>query len=162
VASGGAPSGARIGLLAALTATAWVALVVAIWGILALLTNGEVIVQADAGPLLGPVMVAAGAVALLLLVLRIMRRAEPPVLAFFGTAAAVYLVMLVVGGIGYALIRGQVLWLLTFPLAYSVSPFVLAAALLAGLSAVLARSIGRAELRGAARPRWPWEDPFDE
>lgn len=162
MASGEAPSGARIGLLAALSAAAWVALVVAIWGILALLLNADPIVQPDAGPLLGPTMVGAGAIALLLLVLRVVRRGEPPVLAFFGTAAAVYLVMLVVGGIGYALIRGEALWLLAFPLAYSVSPFVIAAALLAGLTAVLARSIGRAELRGASRPRWPWEDPFDE
>ena len=160
--SDGAPSRARLGLLAVLTAAAWVALVVAVWGILSLLLNADVIVQADAGPILGPVMVAVAAVALLLLVLRVMRTGESSVLAFFGTAAAVYLLLLVVGGIGYTFIRGQVLWLLAFPLGYSVSPFMVAAALLAGLAAVLARSIGRAEERGDQRPRWPWEDPFDE
>jgi hypothetical protein len=152
----------RLLLLSALTAAAWVALVIAIWGILSLLLDLDVIPQSDAGPLLGPIMVACAAVALLLLVLRVVRTGEAPGITFFGTAAAVYLVLLLVGGIGYALIRAQLFWVIGYPLGAGSSPFIVAAALLAGVAALLARSIGRAEVRGAPRPRWPWEDPSDE
>lgn len=149
-------------LLATLTAVAWVAVVIAVWGILSLLLNLDVIPQGDAGPLLGPVMVLVAAVALLLLVLRIVRTGERPGIAFFGTAAAVYLVLLIVGGVGYALIRAQLFWLIGYPLGAGSSPFIVVAALLAGIAALLSSAIGRAEVRGAERPRWPWEKPSDE
>lgn len=153
---------AQLGLLSALTAVAWIAVVVAVWGILSLLLDRNVIVQADAGPYLGPIMVGCAAVMLLLLALRIVRTGETAGITFFGTAAAVYLVLLLVGGIGYTLVRAELLWLLVFPLDYATSPFTLAAALLAGIAALLARSIGQAEVRGARRPRWPWENPADD
>ncbi|WP_210479790.1 DUF6121 family protein [Naasia sp. SYSU D00948] len=159
-ASSGAPS-ARLGLLAVLTTAAWIAVVIAVWGVLSLLLDTDVIRQQDAGPYLGPSMVAVAAVALALLVLRIVRTDERPPVAFFGTAAAVFLVLLFVGGIGYTLVRGELFWLLGFPLEYAPSPFIVAAALLAGAAALIARVIGRAEKGGARRPRWPWEDPSD-
>ncbi|BDZ45075.1 DUF6121 family protein [Naasia aerilata] len=68
----------RLLLLAALTAVAWVAVVIAVWGILSLLLDLDVIPQGDAGPLLGPVMVGLAAIALLLLVLRIVRTGSGP------------------------------------------------------------------------------------
>jgi hypothetical protein len=152
----------RLLLLAALTAVAWVALVIAVWGILSLLLDLDVIPQGDAGPLLGPIMVACAAIVLLLLVLRVVRTGETAGIAFFGTAAAVYLVLLFVGGVGYALIRAQLFWLIGYPLGAGTSPFLVAAALLAGIAALLARAIGGAEQRGTPRPRWPWENPSDE
>jgi Family of unknown function (DUF6121) len=151
----------RLGLLAVLTTAAWVAVVIGIWGILSLLLDADVIPESDAGPYLGPAMVTVAAVALLLLLLRVLRTDEKPGIAFFGCAAAVFLVLLVVGGIGYTLIRAELFWLLAFPLQHAASPFIVAAALLAGVAALLARSIGGAEKRGARRPRWPWEDPED-
>ena len=155
------PMPVRLALLAALTAGAWVAVVIAVWGILSLLLDADVIRQGDAGPYLGPVMVAVAAIALLFLLLRILRNGERPAVAFFGSTAAVFLVLLFVGGIGYTLIRGELFWLLGFPLQYAASPFIVAAALLAGVAALIARSIGRAEKSGAHRPRWPWENTDD-
>ncbi|WP_286278464.1 hypothetical protein [Naasia aerilata] len=70
--------------------------------------------------------------------------------------------LLLIGGIGYALIRGQLFWLVGYPLGAGSSPFIVAAAFLAGIAALLAGAIGRAEIGGAPRPRWPWEDPSDE
>ncbi len=155
------PLPARLAVLAALTAGAWVAVVIAVWGLLSLFLDADVIRERDAGPLLGPIMVAVAAVALLLLVLRIVRTDERPAVAFFGTSAAVFLVLLIVGGFGYTLIRGQAFWLLGFPLEYAPSPFIVAAALLAGAGALIARSIGSQEKSGRGRPRWPWENPDD-
>ncbi len=155
------PLPARLAVLAALTSGAWVAVVIAAWGLLSLLLDADVIREPDAGPFLGPAMVAVAAVALLFLLLRIVRTDERPAVAFFGTAAAVFLVLLIVGGMGYTLIRGELFWLLAFPLEYAPSPFIVVAALLAGAAALIARSIGRAEKSGRGRPRWPWENPDD-
>ncbi len=155
------PMPARLALLAALTTAAWVAVVIAAWGLLSLLLDADVIREPDAGPFLGPAMVGVAAIALLFLLLRVVRTGERPAVAFFGSAAAVFLVLLFVGGMGYTLVRGELFWLLGFPLEYAPSPFIVAAALLAGAGSLIARAIGRAEKGGARRPRWPWEDPSD-
>jgi hypothetical protein len=151
----------RLELLAALATVAWVAVVIAVWGLISLLLNSDVIAESDAGPYLGPTMVGLAAVALLLLLLRTLRTDERAGIAFFGCLAAVFLVLLFSGAIGYTLIRAQLFWLLAFPLQHAASPFIVVAALLAGVTALLARSIGGAEKRGASRPRWPWENPDD-
>jgi hypothetical protein len=149
-------------LLAAFTAAGWAAVVVAAFGILSLLLDLDVIPQSDAGPLLGPAMVVGAAVVLALLVIRIIRTEQPAGLSFVGATAAVYLALLVLGAIGYTLLRAEVIWLLVFPLTYAVSPFIVAAALLAGIAALVGRSMGARQAKGRPRPRWPWEDPSDE
>ncbi|WP_210507470.1 DUF6121 family protein [Naasia sp. SYSU D00057] len=151
----------RLGLLAALVTAAWIAVVIAVWGLTSLLLDVDVIRESDAGPYLGPAMVAVAAAALFLLLLRVLRTDERPGIAFFGCTAAVFLVLLAIGGVGYTLIRAELFWLLGFPLQYAASPFIVLAAVLAGVAALLARSIGGAEKRGASRPRWPWESPDD-
>jgi hypothetical protein len=157
------PAGGATGvrLLAALTAAAWCALVVAAFGVLSLVLDLEVIPQSDAGPLLGPVMVLVAGLVLGLLVLRIVRTAQPAWLTFVAAAAGVFLTLLFSGGILYAFVRAEPVWLLVFPLSEAISPFIVVAALLAGAAAVAARAIAIAERSGHGRPRWPWEGPED-
>ena len=157
-AAGGATD---VRLLAVLTAAAWCALVVAAFGVLSLVLDLEVIPQSDAGPLLGPVMVIVAGVILGLLVVRIVRTAQPAWLSFVAAAAAVFLTLLFSGGILYAVVRTEPVWLLVFPLSQAISPFIVVASLLAGAAAIGARAIGIAERAGHGRPRWPWEDPED-
>jgi len=151
----GGPSDVR--LLAALTAVAWAALVVAAFGILSLVLDLEVIPQSDAGPLLGPVMVLVAGAVLGLLIVRIVRTGQPAGLSFVAAAAAVFLTLLFSGGILYSFVRAEPVWLIVFPLSEAISPFIVVASLLAGAAALAARAIGAAERSGRGRPRWPWE-----
>jgi len=70
----------------------------------------------------------------------------PRLLAAALTAAVlVWAVMLVVGGAGYALTRGEAVWALLFASRYALSPFVLGAAVLAALVVAGTLAVGRAE-----------------
>jgi hypothetical protein len=144
-------------LVALFTVVAWIATVVAAFGILSLALDMEVVAQAAAGPLLAPIMVVAAAVVLFLLLVRVIGTRQPPGVSFVGLAAGVFLTLLIVGGVTFTVITADPVQLLFFPLNYAASPFVVAAALLAGLTGPIALGVlGRAE-RGD-KPRWPWED----
>jgi len=144
-------------IVAVFGVVAWIAFVVAVFGIISLVIDIDVVRQEDAGPFLGPAMITAAAVVLGLLLVRIQRAAEPAGVSFVGCAAAVYIVMLLVGAIGYAAITGRIAQLLFFVLDYGLSPFVVAAAILAGLTGITVLAVvARGE--GGGRPRWPWED----
>ena len=138
-------------LVPVLVAVGYLAVVIALWGMLSLALDRDAIEEADAGPLLGPSMAAAGFVvaALGLWSLRRRRTLLAPTLA---AVASVYVVMLVVGGVGYAITRGELVWLLLFPARYAASPFVLGAALLAGLSIVFLWLVTVRDRRSAGRP----------
>jgi signal transduction histidine kinase len=144
-------------LLAVFGVVAWIAVVVAAFGMLSLLLDVDVIAEPQAGPLLGPVMVVAAAVVLGLLLVRIQKVDEGPGVSFVGATAAVYLTLLLVGGVGFTAITADLSQLLFFPFAYCASPFVLSAAVAAGLTALaVLATAGRGERGG--RPRWPWEN----
>jgi signal transduction histidine kinase len=144
-------------IIAVFGVIAWIAAVVATFGLLSLILDVDVISQAQAGPLLGPVMVVAGAVVLGLLLVRVQTARQGPGISFVGATAAVYITMLFVGGIVYTAITADLLQLLFFPFGYSASPFIVAAAVLAGLTAIAVLAVeGRGEKGG--RPRWPWEN----
>ena len=120
------PSNPR--LLPVLAAVVYLAAVVAYWGLLSLALDREVVDYPDAGPLLGPAMaVAAGAVTWLALWRT--RRSRSPwagaVLAAVGSLAA----MLLVAVVGYAPVAGA---------HFALSPFILGAAGLSGLTVVAA------------------------
>jgi len=118
-------------MLAVLATVTYAAAVIALWGFVSLALDVDVVFQADAGPLLGPAMVLASCVTTFVAIIRAGARATPGLHAALAVASA-YGVMLLVGAVGYMLIRGDLAWFALFIGGYALSPFVLGAALLAG------------------------------
>jgi len=118
-------------MLAVLATVTYAAAVIALWGFVSLALDVDVIDQADAGPLLGPAMVLASCVTTFVAIIRSSPRSTPGLHAALASASA-YGAMLLVGSVGYLLIRGDLAWFALFIGAYALSPFVLGAALLAG------------------------------
>lgn len=132
-----------------LTTVTWVAAVVAVSGVISLVLDRDVIDYPDAGPLLGVVMVAAAAGVTWAGSWRGSRAASPWLPALL-TAIGSFAAFVVVGAIGYGLIRGSLAWMLLSAAHFASSPFVVAAALLAFLAAVGAWVLSRPR-RGPAR-----------
>ena len=105
------------------------ALVIALFGFISLIANRDFIIEADAGPLLGPWMVAVACVATFVALVRAQGRAAPWPTAL-GSAASSCVLILVAGGIGYMVTKGQPIWALLFAARYAGSPFVIGAAAL--------------------------------
>ncbi|MBT1664290.1 hypothetical protein K0028_12090 [Curtobacterium flaccumfaciens pv. flaccumfaciens] len=151
-------------LIATMTSVLFIALVIAVTGFEALLADVEVISQPDATPYLGPAMVVGGAVVVFLATAAGVRDGNPGVTALVA-AATVYLVMLGVGAVGYALVRSDATELLVFPAGYALGPFVVGSVVVALLSVLggitmarhQARTGGGAGAVGAARPDGPDE-----
>jgi hypothetical protein len=122
-------------LLPALATVLYVALVITTFGFLSLFLGRDVIAESDAGTLLGPAMVAAAAVVTFVALVRVTDR-RTPWGAALAAAASTFIVMIVVGALLYAWARGEIVWLVIYAAQQSVSPFVIAAALLAGLTVV--------------------------
>jgi hypothetical protein len=123
-------------MLPVLATVTYGAAVIALFGFTSLLLDVDVIDQKDAGPLIGPIMVLASCVVVLLALLRVRGRASlvGPAAA---AAASVYAVMLVVGAVAYATVRADLTWLVLFVGAYALSPFVWGPAVLAGVAVVV-------------------------
>lgn len=111
-------------LLPTLAAVVFLAAVVAYWGILSLALDREVVDYPDASPLLGPAMATAAVIVTWLALLRTRRSRSP----WPGTAAALVVslvVMLGVAAVGYAPVAAG---------HFALSPFILGAAALAGVT----------------------------
>ena len=174
------------------------ALVIMVAGFEALLLDRDPIDEPDAGTLLGPLMVAAAVLVVLLSLLRSaalsdardhrapeVRGTFPAQPAVLGrptvtdrtsvgagdevagprgpaphllvpsivTAALVYALMLVVGGVVYGLVRQELVWVLLFAARYAVSPFVIGSAVCAGLVVAGTLAVSRVDPgRPQARP----------
>jgi hypothetical protein len=127
-------------LLPVLMAVTYLAAVIAAWGITSLMTNTDVITEPDAGPLLGPSMAAAATVVTWIWLSRL--RTARSVLGIAALAAvSTWFAMILVGGIGYSITKGDFTWLLLFGGKYAVSPYVLVPALLSALAVVLSKAL---------------------
>lgn len=122
-------------LLPVLVSVGYVAALIAAWGFTSLILDRDIISEADAGPLLGPSMALAAAVVVAIALWRLRYRHSVVGVAA-GTTASAYLVMLVIGAVGYAYSRHDAVWLVLFTARYAVSPFIVGAALLAGVSVI--------------------------
>lgn len=114
-------------LLPVLAAATYLAAVVALWGVLSLALDRDPVDYPDAGPLLGPGMVAAATVVTWLALLRTRRSRSPwpgTVLALVLSLAAMLLVALV--GYGTAAVPH-----------FLVGPFVPGAAALSGVTVLV-------------------------
>lgn len=122
-------------LIPALAAVTYVAAVVALWGLLSLALDLDPVDYRDAGPLLGPAMVAVATVVTWASLWRIPRTtAWSRALA---AAALSFVAMLLVGAAGYAFTRGDAAWLLLAAGHFALSPFVPSAAALAGVTTLV-------------------------
>jgi hypothetical protein len=153
----------------------YVALVVASFGMLSLFLDQEVVAQTDAGPLVGPIMVGAATLALLLVMWAGVGRAghamrTVPVSMVVLAAGLSYLFYGFAGGLVYGLNAGNTvvpdgtdgvptepISALLFLAEQLTSPFAAAVALWAGIVALLYFLLLMWRAHGGQRPRWPWE-----
>ncbi|WP_448810963.1 DUF6121 family protein [Agromyces bauzanensis] len=152
----------RTWVVAGFAAALYLAFVVAAYGFVSLLTDAEVIPSADAGRLVGPAIVGAAVLALLLYLGRALRHPERLLAPTLLAALWTWLAAIVVAIVGYAIATGTVLASLIFGLAFGVGWFGLLIPVFAALVAWLALLVARAESGGAQRPLWPWERHDDE
>jgi hypothetical protein len=134
-------------LLPVLFGVTYLASVIADFGFISLFLGRDVIEEADAGTLLGPAMVFAACVVTAVGLVRASESRMPWAPAA-GAAVSAYVVMLLVGGVGYAVGRGELIWTVLFAASHAGSPFVVSAAVLSavfvvGLWALSRRPAGR-------------------
>ena len=140
-------------ILPALMAVVYGALLIAAWGFTSLITDTDVITEVDAGPLLGPAMGLAAVLVTWASLWRVRAGGGVWQLGVLAAASS-WFAMLIVGGIGYSLTRGDFTWLLLFAGKYAVSPFLLVPAVLAGVVVVLEKPlIGRSPGAKSFDPR---------
>ncbi|MFT2815227.1 DUF6121 family protein [Leifsonia sp. A12D58] len=153
----------KYAVIVALFATMlYFALIVAAFGMISLFTNTDVVTEADAGPLVGPFMVGASAVVVLLFMAVIGMRTSPEKqhVAVAGSllCGLIALVAFVVtGGLIYGVGIGEAVEIVLFAGARLGSPFswsvgIIAAAVTLLYSIILASRVGK-----NGRPLWPWE-----
>ncbi|CAN02707.1 DUF6121 family protein [Clavibacter michiganensis] len=126
-----------------LAAVMHVALVVCVFGFVALLGGDEVIPERDAGVLLGPVMVVSATLVFAVGLIRTTREADRerriPVLPVIGWGAGAWLAYGIVGAVLFLLGGADVFASLAFAVRHLVDPFgvaVLGISALLGLGAV--------------------------
>lgn len=114
-------------------AVTYLAALVALWGLLSFALDRDVIDYPDAGPLLGPAMATAATVATTLALLSA-RTGLGVAIGVLGSYAA----MLVVAAVAYAPVASA---------RFAISPFVLGAAALAGVTVIAVAGIRSASRR---------------
>ena len=116
-------------------------LVIAVYGVIGLTLNRDVIEEPDAGPLVGPLMVVAVCAVVLWFVLR---SRSVRMIGRIGAAAVTAIVAgPLVGAIAYATVRAEVFVIPVFFGRYVTSPFVLSSGVIAGLVVLSAALIER-------------------
>ncbi|MFC6356850.1 DUF6121 family protein [Luethyella okanaganae] len=153
-------------VLALFAVVAYVAFVVCAFGFASLYGAGNVIDEAEAGPLVGPVMVASATIVLFFALLMIgapMSAASRriPVGRVLGAAFAVTAAYLLSGALAYSTTTAQLLDAVLFFGHHLVRPFTFAVAGLAFLVALLYVLVLLRRLHGGRRPLWPWEKHGD-
>ena len=107
------------------------ALVIAVYGVIGLILNRDVIEEPDAGPLVGPLMAVAVCAVVLWFVLR--SRSVRILGRTLTAALAAVVAGPLIGAIAYAVVRAEVFVIPVFFGHYVVSPFVLSSGVIAGL-----------------------------
>jgi small basic protein len=120
-------------MLYALATVTYVATIVALWGILSLVLDRNPIDYTDAGPLLGPAMVAASAVITWLIAWRSQSAWVGATTAFFAS----FFGMIVVAVVGYVGSPFEV------ALHFAISPFIAGAALFSSFTVLATAALRR-------------------
>lgn len=132
-------------LVALLAALAYPAFVIALWGIMSLLLDREVIDYSDAGPLLGPLVVVVGTLVTAGALWRVWRGTRSPLVAP-ASALIAYLAMVLAAGLAYLAGGTRAVSGLEAIAHFALSPFILGAAVITALTVLLvqlARSFDR-------------------
>lgn len=111
---------------------AYLAGLIALWGFTSLILDRDVIDYPDAGLFLGPSMAATACVIVFVGVWRV-RRSPTPLLYGALIAVLAYAVILMIGAIGYSVIRANFGVIPAAALHFGISPFMIGAALLCGV-----------------------------
>ena len=140
------PPGSLIALVAAIV---YVSLVIASYGFLSLILHRDIITEADASVLVGPIMVLAASVGVFWIVLRGSRRRMPGLRWGRSVVAAlvVWVIGPAVGGMVYAIGRSEPFSAITFLFAHLATVYTLASVVAAFAVVLLAPLLDRPGLR---------------
>ena len=114
-----------------LATASYLAGLVALWGFTSLILDRDVIDYEDAGPLVGPAMATTACVVVFLLCLRA-KRTQPALLGLLA-GMVTYVAMVFVGGVAYALKLDDFSVVSPAIVHFGIGPFIVGAAILAGL-----------------------------
>jgi hypothetical protein len=155
-------------VVAFFAAMLYLALLVAAFGLISLATNTEPISDPSMGPLVGPVMVGAATVTLLVVLIAVgtrvpgdKQRISPGVA--FGVAVACYAVYIAAGGVvGAAGDPSQPFHYFLFAFEQLGSWYSITAGIAGFVVTLLYQLVLVGRFRQRGRPRWPWERDEDE
>ena len=155
-------------LVAVFAAGLYLALLVAAFGMISLVTNTEVIADPAVGTLVGPAM--TGAAVLTLLAFLLVRGTRVPAerqrvapVAALGIGVACYAAYAAVGGVAGALgDPAQPLHSLLFAFTQLASVYAIVVGVAAFVVTLLYQLVLVGRFRQRGRPRWPWERDEDE
>ena len=140
----GASSAPLITLLAGIS---YPVLIIGLWGVMSLVLDREVIDYPDAGPLLGPAVAFAGTLVTAGGLVRVHAAGRSVLLAPAMTLLS-FVTMAAVGGLGYFLTGKRDIQLATVVGHFLLSPFIVGAAVTAGLLVLVAQLAGPFDRRG--------------
>ncbi|MGO4301093.1 DUF6121 family protein [Leifsonia sp. RAF41] len=146
----------------------YLALVVGAFGLISLATDSDVVNDPQVGPLVGPTMVIAAALMLLVFLIVLgtrvpgdRQRVSPGVA--FGVGVACYAVFIAAGGIAGAIgDPGDPLHYFLFALSQLVGWPAITAGLAAFAVTLIYQLVLVGRFRQRGRPRWPWERDDEE
>jgi hypothetical protein len=146
----------------------YLAIVVGAFGLISLATDSDVIHDPQIGPLVGPTMVIAAALVLLVFLIELgtrvpgdKQRISPGVA--FGVGIACYAVFIAAGGIAGAIgDPGDPLHYFLFALSQLIGWPAITAGLAAFAVTLIYQLVLVGRFRQRGRPRWPWERDDEE
>lgn len=149
--------------IAAFAVVLFLALAIAISGIISLYADREVLTERDAGPLVAPIMFVVASAALYALLVTFGRRRGSVFVGALVTAVITYFLFLISGSILYSVGKGRPLLSLLFFGSNALGPFAIAVAAIAFVVALaFLLLLSYRDSGGAARtPRWWWENRDD-
>jgi hypothetical protein len=140
----------------------FLALLIAVFGVISLLAGIEVIADPRAGELAGPIATAAATLlvigCLLLIALRIpesRQRVAP--LASLGIGVGAYLAWSLFAALAFLFGRGDPVGALIFFGGILLGPFAISVGVIAFVIALLFTLVLASRVGDRGRPRWPWE-----
>ena len=128
--------------MATFVTVGYLAALIALWGILSVIVDRDVVDYPDAGTVLGPSMAVAACVVTFAWVLRA-SIATRPWRHVIGASVTTGIAMLLVAGIGYSITRGDFSWMPAAAAHFALGPFVPGAAVLSGAAVAASRAVVR-------------------
>ncbi len=129
-------------LLPIFAAVTYLAALIAVWGIVSLTLDVDVIGYPDAGPLLGPAMAVVASIMTWAWVVKT-SRVDWIVRGALIAGGVAYCAVVLTGSIGYGLAQASIAWMPVAAGHFALSPFVVAVAPLTALTVIVAWALAR-------------------